>query len=131
MIDFAKEAMDLKQALADNAYPAADGSADIDNHALPIIEVTLRNVAGRRDAEIESLRATIEELSDKLKAWDAQIFVAVRKNERLLAALWEVTTNGRWTEGEQRGEWAISSEVYETARDELAGVDEQLSNDKG
>lgn len=47
MIDFAKEAMDLKQALADNAYPAADGSADIDNHALPIIEVTLRDIARR------------------------------------------------------------------------------------
>ncbi len=46
-IDFAKEAMDLKQALADNAYPAADGTADIDNHALPIIEATLRNIAER------------------------------------------------------------------------------------
>ena len=46
-IDFAKEARDLKQALADNAYPAADGSADIDNHAIPIIEATLRNVAER------------------------------------------------------------------------------------
>ncbi len=46
-IDFAKESRDLKQALADNAYPAADGSADIDNHAIPIIEATLRNVAER------------------------------------------------------------------------------------
>lgn len=46
-IDFAQEARDLKQALADNAYPAADGSADIDNHAIPIIEATLRNVAER------------------------------------------------------------------------------------
>lgn len=35
-------------------------------------------------------------------------------------ALNEVTTNGRWTEGEQRGEWAITNEVYETARDALA-----------
>ena len=46
-IDFAKESRDLKQALADNVYPAADGSADIDNHAIPIIEATLRNVAER------------------------------------------------------------------------------------
>ena len=60
MIDFAKEAKDLKQALAENAYPAADGSADIDNHALPIIEVTLRDIAGRRDSEIDRLRAALE-----------------------------------------------------------------------
>jgi hypothetical protein len=46
-IDFAKEARDLKHALADNAYPAADGTADLDNHALQIIEVTLRNIAER------------------------------------------------------------------------------------
>lgn len=51
MIDFAKEAMDLKQALADNAYPAADGTADIDNDALPIIEATLRSIAERAVAE--------------------------------------------------------------------------------
>lgn len=47
MIDFAKEARDLKMAIAENAYPAADGGADIDNHALPIIEVTLRDIARR------------------------------------------------------------------------------------
>lgn len=46
-VDFAKEARDLKQALAANAYPAADGTADIDNHAVPIIEVTLRNIVAR------------------------------------------------------------------------------------
>lgn len=46
-IDFAKEARDLKHALADNAYPASDGTADIDNNALSIIEVTLRNIADR------------------------------------------------------------------------------------
>lgn len=39
---------------------------------------------------------------------------------RMGLALAEVTTNGRWTEGEQRGEWAITNEVYETARDALA-----------
>lgn len=44
--------------------------------------------------------------------------------ERLRAALYEVTTNGRWTEGEQFGDWAISNAVYETARDAL-GADEQ------
>jgi hypothetical protein len=41
--------------------------------------------------------------------------------ERLRNAIYEVTTNGRWTEGEQRGEWAISIEVYETARDAYDG----------
>lgn len=46
-IDFAKEARDLKHALAENAYPAADGTADIDNNALGIIEVTLREIARR------------------------------------------------------------------------------------
>lgn len=35
--------------------------------------------------------------------------------ERLRAGLNEILTNGRWTEGEQRGEWAVSKEVYETA----------------
>lgn len=44
--------------------------------------------------------------------------------ERLLAVLYEVTTNGRWTEGEQCGEWAISNAVYETARDALANEQE-------
>lgn len=39
---------------------------------------------------------------------------------QLTNALHEVTTNGRWTKGEQCGEWAISNEVYETARDALA-----------
>lgn len=46
-VDLAKEAFDLKHALAENTYPAADGSADIDNHALPIIETTLRNICTR------------------------------------------------------------------------------------
>lgn len=47
--------------------------------------------------------------------------------ERLRAALYEATTNGRWTEGEQRGEWAISNAVYETARDAL---NEQVTTPK-
>lgn len=41
------------------------------------------------------------------------------KESGLRNALNEVVTNGRWTEGEQCGEWAITKEVYETARDEL------------
>lgn len=41
--------------------------------------------------------------------------------ERLRAALNEVLTNGRWTEGEQRGEWAIAPEIYMTGRDALPG----------
>lgn len=40
---------------------------------------------------------------------------------KLRNALWEVTTNGRWTEGEQCGEWAISKEVYDTAREAHEG----------
>jgi hypothetical protein len=51
MIDFAKEARDLQVAISENAYPAADGTADIDNHALPIIEVTLREIARRATDE--------------------------------------------------------------------------------
>jgi hypothetical protein len=51
MIDFAKEARDLKNALADHAYPAKDGTADIDNTALPVIEVTLREIARRAKNE--------------------------------------------------------------------------------
>jgi hypothetical protein len=37
--------------------------------------------------------------------------------ERLRMILKEVTTNGRWTDGEQCGEWAISKEVYDTAKE--------------
>ena len=37
----------------------------------------------------------------------------------LLNALAEVTTNGKWTDGEQRGDWQISQAVYETARDAI------------
>ena len=47
LIDFAKEARELKNALSENAYPAQDGTADIDNHAIPLIEVTLRHIAER------------------------------------------------------------------------------------
>lgn len=53
-IDFAKEARDLQVAISEHAYPAADGSADIDNNARPIIEVTLREIARRA---VEDYRA--------------------------------------------------------------------------
>lgn len=49
------------------------------------------------------------------------------ENFGLRAALYEVTTNGQWTKGEQLGDWAISKEVYETARDTIDG---QLTQDK-
>jgi hypothetical protein len=55
-IDFAKEARDLKVAIEPNCYPAADGGADIDNNAQPIIETTLRNIAQR--AAHEALKAS-------------------------------------------------------------------------
>jgi hypothetical protein len=57
-IDFAKEARDLKVAIEPNCYPAADGGADIDNHALPIIETTLREIARRAAAEAAQSRST-------------------------------------------------------------------------
>lgn len=57
-IDFAKEARDLQVAVAANAYPSTDGGADIDNHALPIIEVTLREIARRAAADSSCARAT-------------------------------------------------------------------------
>lgn len=47
----------------------------------------------------------------------------------LRAALTEATTNGEWTEGEQRGNWMMSKEVYETMRDALAAP--RPSPDKG
>lgn len=53
-IDFRKEARDLLVAVSASAYPTADGSADIDNHALPIIEVTLREIARRAAADSSS-----------------------------------------------------------------------------
>jgi len=56
-IDFAKEARDLQVAVSAHAYPAADGSADIDNHATPIIEVTLREIARRAVEEATRGRA--------------------------------------------------------------------------
>lgn len=51
MIDFAKEAKDLQRSISANAYPSADGGADIDNGATPIIETTLREIARRAVAE--------------------------------------------------------------------------------
>lgn len=56
-IDFAREARALKHAIAENAYPAAGGGADIDNGALPIIEITLREIA-RQSAQLT--RANLE-----------------------------------------------------------------------
>jgi hypothetical protein len=47
MIDFAKEARDLKVSIELNCYPAADGTADLNNDCLPIIETTLRAIAER------------------------------------------------------------------------------------
>lgn len=46
------------------------------------------------------------------------------ENKQLRQALNEVVTNGEWTEGEQCGDWKISKEVYETARDALAGAED-------
>ena len=74
----------------------------------------------------------LKELRTPEDGWSGDAFAigaevaerAAAEIERLRAVLYEVTTNGRWTEGEQRGEWAISNAVYETARDAL-GANEQ------
>lgn len=39
--------------------------------------------------------------------------------EKLRNALYEMLTNGRWTEGEQRGEWAVPAEVYAMAQEAI------------
>lgn len=44
---------------------------------------------------------------------------AAAEIERLWAVLNEVQTNGEWTEGEQRGDWKISAEVYAMIADVL------------
>lgn len=56
------------------------------------------------------LRDTEQLLSESAK--DAEI-------EKLRTALEEVRTNGEWTEGEQRGDWKISPEVYALVCDTL------------
>lgn len=38
------------------------------------------------------------------------------ENERLRAVLNEVVTNGKWSGGEQYGDWLISQDVYAMAR---------------
>jgi hypothetical protein len=77
------------------------------------------------------MRQTKAEIAEGGMKLHAELVDALKANEilhrllsnrdaeitQLRATLYEVTTNGRWTEGEQCGEWAISKEVYETARD--------------
>lgn len=43
-------------------------------------------------------------------------------------ALWEATTNGRWTEGQQCGEWAISKEVAQTVSEVLDAYDARVAD---
>jgi hypothetical protein len=70
------------------------------------------------NAEIERLRQEREQdilaITDRHAKNYANLLGEI---ERLRNALYEVTTNGEWTKGEQVGDWAISKEVYETARD--------------
>ena len=47
----------------------------------------------------------------------------IAESPKLLEALVEATTNGQWTEGEQRGDWVISKEVYEVMRDAIGQAD--------
>lgn len=50
---------------------------------------------------------------------NAERRAAAAEIEGLRAALYEVITNGEWTKGEQKGDWAVSKEVYDTARDAI------------
>jgi hypothetical protein len=60
-------------------------------------------------------------------SWPCSAERAAREIERLRNVLYEVTTNGEWTKGEQVGDWAISKEVYETAREAI--IDGQSGKD--
>lgn len=71
-------------------------------------------------------RTTVE----KLRSFEVDLIADNKRKDaeiaNLRAALYEVVTNGQWTAGEQRGDWQISKDVYETARDAL---DEQLATE--
>lgn len=54
-----------------------------------------------------------------IEPFDAEIERLTAELREARNTLHEVTTNGEWTEGEQRGEWKISKEVYEMARDHI------------
>lgn len=58
-------------------------------------------------------------MAENCKVDDCQQRDLRHEIEQLRNALNEVITNGEWTEGEQCGDWKISPEVYETARDAL------------
>lgn len=46
----------------------------------------------------------------------------------LLHAATDAITNGQWTDGEQRGDWRISTEVYETLRDAVRAIEAESTN---
>ena len=47
---------------------------------------------------------------------------AGKKVLEVVRAAEEMRTNGAWTNGEQRGEWKISREVYDTLSEALSGL---------
>ncbi len=49
----------------------------------------------------------------------------------LLEALYEVITNGEWTDGEQCGEWRISKDVYNMAREAFEDADSYMDKEAG
>jgi hypothetical protein len=49
----------------------------------------------------------------KLADWRQEELIA--EIERLRSALHEIVTNGRWSIGEQCGEWCVSKDVYDIA----------------
>ena len=90
---------------------SADPKQDREEYAHPIAEVRVAmSFPGFEHRRTDSVQASL----------DAAAIVEARNSlPDLLAcaeALHEATTNGEWTEGEQRGDWAISKDVYETVR---------------
>src|SRR5262245_43266226 len=90
-----------------------------------VAEAIWASPANKRVVSWDSISEPIKEL------WrdDDRRAIAVKKLEQLRAVVNEVITNGEWTEGEQRGDWKISKEVYELARDALDDVVREKSEE--
>lgn len=67
------------------------------------------------------------EAQDALGAARARIEELERQVRDLRNAMNETVTNGTWTDGEQRGDWCISKEVYDTACEARDEVDSRIS----
>ena len=84
------------------------------------------NFLARRAAAHKLQTEEIKALDRSHKDLGHRLAEVGRENARLRAALYEVITNGQWTAGDQWGDWQISKNVYETARD---AIPEQLTKE--